>query len=630
MLTLASIWLGLAVFSAILAYHLKISIALVEICVGVAAAAVADHLGMLQLLGSNEEWLKFLASSGSILLTFLAGAELEPDVIKTKIKEVTVVGFIGFLSPFLGCAAVAKYMLHWDTQASLLAGVALSTTSMAVVYAVMLETGFNKTEFGKGILGACFINDLGTVIALGLLFAPFTYKTVLFVVVTAVVLTLLPWMSRTLTRIYAYRTAAIRTKWVIFILFALGALALWSGSEAVLPAYIIGMVLARFSSEDTQWMRRIRTLTVGFLTPIYFLRAGTFVSMSALIAAPMIFVLLFVGKVISKIFGLYPFVAIDHEGGAVFRLGQVATRLPSAARYLSANSAGGDASSTDQASVMDSWHIIRQAAYLSGRELRALGITMNLAPVAEPLAPENRDFLQNRSFAADPSAVASAAAAFIQGMGEAGVVSVVKHFPASAAADPHHGRSVLTVDKKRLLTLASPFEALLKNYGSSTNLDSLYPDSLLKLPIQAGGVMVAHTMVPTVEPEVPASLSSQIMQDWVKESIGFSGIVLADDFTMKAITSTGISPEAAIIRSLMAGSDMVMVWPRDLRRFHRLLVEQAKSDTLFRTRLVDAASRIINIKLLRGLTEFPAEFNDEGYGCMRKATEQFLRERNLR
>uniref|UniRef100_A0A7C4VRW2 Cation:proton antiporter n=1 Tax=Desulfatirhabdium butyrativorans TaxID=340467 RepID=A0A7C4VRW2_9BACT len=310
MLTLASIWLGLAVFSAILAYHLKISIALVEICVGVAAAAVADHLGMLQLLGSNEEWLKFLASSGSILLTFLAGAELEPDVIKTKIKEVTVVGFIGFLSPFLGCAAVAKYMLHWDTQASLLAGVALSTTSMAVVYAVMLETGFNKTEFGKGILGACFINDLGTVIALGLLFAPFTYKTVLFVVVTAVVLTLLPWMSRTLTRIYAYRTAAIRTKWVIFILFALGALALWSGSEAVLPAYIIGMVLARFSSEDTQWMRRIRTLTVGFLTPIYFLRAGTFVSMSALIAAPMIFVLLFVGKVISKIFGLYPFVAI--------------------------------------------------------------------------------------------------------------------------------------------------------------------------------------------------------------------------------------------------------------------------------------------------------------------------------
>lgn len=310
MLTLASIWLGLAVFSAILAYHLKISIALMEICVGVATAAVAHHFGVLQQLGSNEEWLKFLASSGAILLTFLAGAELEPDVIKTKIKEVTIVGFVGFLAPFLGCSAVAKYLLHWGTQASLLTGVALSTTSMAVVYAVMLETGFNKTEFGKGILGACFINDLGTVIALGLLFTPFTYKTIVFVVATIVVLIWLPWMSRTLTRIYAYRTAAIRTKWVIFILFALGALALWSGSEAVLPAYLIGMVLAEFSSQDALWIRRIRTLTVGFLTPIYFLRAGTFVSLPALIAAPLVFVFLFFGKVLAKIFGLYPFIAI--------------------------------------------------------------------------------------------------------------------------------------------------------------------------------------------------------------------------------------------------------------------------------------------------------------------------------
>jgi len=343
---------------------------------------------------------------------------------------------------------------------------------------------------------------------------------------------------------------------------------------------------------------------------------------------------------------LMPFVAIDHEGGDVYRLGQVATRLPPASRYLSASSnESGTASPASTISTtgtpgsslsipLDTWFTIRQAAYLSGRELRALGITMNLAPVAEPLTPENRDFLQNRSFAADPSAVASAAAAFIQGMGEAGVVSVVKHFPASAAADPHHSRSVLTVEKKRLLTLASPFEALLKNYGTSTNLDSLYPESLLKLPIHAGGVMVAHTIVPALEPDVPASLSSRVMQDWIKESIGFSGIVLADDFTMKAITSTGISPEAAIIRSLMAGSDMVMVWPRDLGRFHRLLVERAKSDTLFRTRLVDAASRIITIKLLQGLTlgpeAVPESFNDEGYGCMRKATEQVLRERNLR
>ncbi|MEW5724565.1 MAG: cation:proton antiporter, partial [Thermodesulfobacteriota bacterium] len=275
--TIASLWLGLAVISAAIAYHLRVSIALVEICVGVAAGAVAAHIGRPEALGSNLEWLRFLASSGAVLLTFLAGAELDPEVIRAKLKEVSLVGLIGFFAPFLGCAALAHYLLGWTPRASLLCGVALSTTSMAVVYAVMLETGFNHTEFGKGILGSCFINDLGTVIALGLLFAPFTYKTVVFIVVCAIVLALLPALTRWMTRLYAHRTAAIRTKWVILILFGLGALSLWSGGEAVLPAYIAGMVLAGSAAKDDFWVRRLRTLTVGFLTPFYFLRAGTLV-----------------------------------------------------------------------------------------------------------------------------------------------------------------------------------------------------------------------------------------------------------------------------------------------------------------------------------------------------------------
>jgi glutathione-regulated potassium-efflux system ancillary protein KefC len=307
---IASVWLGLAVLAAIIAYHLRISIALVEICVGVAAGAVATWAGKSGDLGSNLEWLRFLASSGAILLTFLAGAELEPDVLRAKLREVSFVGLIGFFAPFLGCAALAHYALGWSSQASLLCGVALSTTSMAVVYAVMLETGFNKTEFGKGILGACFINDLGTVIALGLLFSPFTYKTVVFVIVTALVLVLLPHLTSWLTRLYAYRTAAIRTKWVILILFGLGALAVWSGSESVLPAYIVGMVLAGQASQDAFWIRRLRTLTAGFLTPFYFLRAGTLVSVTALLSVPVVFFVLLGGKVLSKIFGLYPVVRL--------------------------------------------------------------------------------------------------------------------------------------------------------------------------------------------------------------------------------------------------------------------------------------------------------------------------------
>ena len=307
-LGIATVWLGLAVFSTILANHLRVSMALMEICVGVAAAAIVEHYLGNGALGSNVEWLRFLAGTGAILLTFLAGAELEPAVLRSKWSEVTVIGLVGFLAPFLGCAALARYVLGWDPSASWLVGVALSTTSMAVVYAVMLETGFNRTDFGKGILGACFINDLGTVVALGLIFAPFTVRTLILIGVCPVVLALLPRLTTWITGRYAHRTAAIRTKWVLLILFGLGWLALWSGSEAVLPAYIAGMVLAGAAAQDAFWVHRMRTLTIGLLTPFYFIRAGSLVSIPSILSLPAVFLLLFAGKVVSKIFGLYPVV----------------------------------------------------------------------------------------------------------------------------------------------------------------------------------------------------------------------------------------------------------------------------------------------------------------------------------
>ena len=306
---LAAIYLCISVVAAVIAYHLDISIALVEICLGVAAAAIADHFFGAGSLGGSHQWLQFLASAGAVLLTFLAGAELDPSVIRTKLREVSVVGIVGFLAPFAGGTAVARFILGWAVPSSFLAGIALSTTSMAVVYAVMLETGLNKTDFGKGILGACFVNDLGTVIVLGLMFSPFTWKTLVFIGASAVLIALLPTITKLITRVYGNRTAAIRTKWIIAVLLGLGALAYWSGSEAVLPAYVVGIVLAEFATAEHLWLRRLRTLVTGFLTPFYFIRAGSFVSIPALIAAPAVFLFLFLAKVVSKIVGLYPVIS---------------------------------------------------------------------------------------------------------------------------------------------------------------------------------------------------------------------------------------------------------------------------------------------------------------------------------
>lgn len=299
---LAALWIGLALAAALLAIWLRIANALSEIVVGTLAGA---FLGTA-LLGVDETWIRFLAGAGAIMLTFLAGAELDPDSFRRQWKEATAIGLISFFAPFIGCAAGAYWLLGWDTRASLLAGIAMSTTSVAVVYAVMLEFGFNRTDYGKMVLAACFITDLGTVVGLGLIFAPFTLKTVAFVAGLGALALALPWLTPRFLRRFGGRPAELETKFLMFVLLGMGALAGWASSEAVLPAYVIGLVLAGTVGRDHALVRRLRTLTLGLLTPFYFLRAGSFVSVPALVAAPAAFFAMLLIKLASKSAGVYP------------------------------------------------------------------------------------------------------------------------------------------------------------------------------------------------------------------------------------------------------------------------------------------------------------------------------------
>jgi len=303
---LATLWLGLALVATLLSIWLRIATALSEIVVGTVAQLIIGALIGSAVLGTDDSWIKFLSGTGAILLTFLAGAELDPAVFKIKWKQATGIGLAGFIAPFLGCTAVAYFALHWGIRASWLAGVALSTTSVAVVYAVMLEFGLNKTDFGKMVLAACFINDLGTVLALGLIFSPFTLKTLIFGVVSVVVFGVLPWLTPRFFKQYGGRPSELEAKYLLLSLFGMGALATWAGSEAVLPAYIIGMVLAGTVGRDHALVRRLRTLTFGLLTPFYFIRAGSFVSVPALLAAPMVFIVLLLAKMATKFVSVYP------------------------------------------------------------------------------------------------------------------------------------------------------------------------------------------------------------------------------------------------------------------------------------------------------------------------------------
>ncbi len=297
---------GLALIAALISNKLRIATALSEIIVGMLARAIFSVTIGVEIFGVQEPWVKTLAGVGAILLTFLAGAELDPDVFKLKWKEAVSIGVASFLLPAVGCWAAAHYLLGWETMPSILAGIALAATSVAVVYTVMMEYGLNRTEFGKTILAACFVTDLGTVVTLGLVFAPFTSKTAIFVIATTAAFVALPRITPFLFKLFGGRPSEFEAKFLLFCLLGMGALATWADSEAVLPAYLIGMTLAGSIGRDHALIRRLRTIVIGLLTPFYFIRAGYFVSIAAVIVAPIGVVILLIVEVATKVVSVYP------------------------------------------------------------------------------------------------------------------------------------------------------------------------------------------------------------------------------------------------------------------------------------------------------------------------------------
>ncbi|MBA2692342.1 MAG: cation:proton antiporter [Rubrobacter sp.] len=294
----AAIWIGMALVASLVSIRLGISVALIEITVGI----IAGNLFTIP----EPEWVVFLASVGAVALTFLAGVEIDTEVLRNKLVETLLIGFLSFLLPFLGAAAWAYWVVGWSADASLITGIALSTTSVAVVYAVMLDTGLNRSEFGKVILAACFVTDLGTVAALGLIFAGFGIEMVVFIAATTGAMVILPRFTRWFFRRYGERVSEPELKYLLFILLGLGALASIVGSEAVLPAYLVGIVLADTFQSREDLTRRMRTIAFTFLTPFYFIRAGLFVSIGALAAGFGLFVVFFLVKVIAKFIGVMP------------------------------------------------------------------------------------------------------------------------------------------------------------------------------------------------------------------------------------------------------------------------------------------------------------------------------------
>jgi Kef-type K+ transport system membrane component KefB len=290
--------MALALVAALGSLFVTISAALFEIIVG----ALAGNTVGLPL----TPWINYIASFGAIVLTFLAGTDIDPHVVKRNFASSVTIGLMGFFAPYLGCLLLARYGLGWPWPEAQIAGIALSTTSVAVVYAVMVETGYNRTELGKIILAACFINDIGTVLALGLVFANYNVYLVLFAVATIVGMAILPRIVPWLFERIGGRASEPEIKFIFLVLFVLGGLANLGKSEAVLPAYLIGMALAPFFLKQRELQVRMRAICFAFLTPFYFLKAGSLIDAHALLAGAGLIALFLAMKMITKFAGILP------------------------------------------------------------------------------------------------------------------------------------------------------------------------------------------------------------------------------------------------------------------------------------------------------------------------------------
>lgn len=302
---IAAFWMALALLASLISIRLGISVALIEILVGVVVGNIhtADQAPLLH----TTEWTNFLAMLGSGVLTFLAGAEIDPASLKANLRASMTIGITSFLLPFVGVWFFAQFVLHWPLHQAWIAGIALSTTSVAVVYAVMIEGGLGSTPLGKTLLAACFITDFGTVLALGILFADFNIWLVVFIVVSCVLLWFMPrWTQFIITRLGATRVSEPEVKFLFLVLFFLGGLASTAKSEAVLPAYLLGLVVAGVFLRDKTLVHRMRSIAFAIFTPFYFIKAGLYVSLSALWTTLGVIAILLAVKMVTKFIGVWP------------------------------------------------------------------------------------------------------------------------------------------------------------------------------------------------------------------------------------------------------------------------------------------------------------------------------------
>jgi Kef-type K+ transport system membrane component KefB len=306
---------GLLVFLAsIISLRLGLSVAIIEITLG----TIAGNLGL-----KTEEWMLYIAQFGGIILTYLAGTEIDTKLFKEKFKESFLIGLFSFLAPFVAAFLFTYYLAGWGYKPSLIAGIALSTTSLAVVYSVLVETGLTKTQIGKLLMAATFVTDMGTALALSIMFIQPTLFTLVFYVGSILIILFVDRFSPYILNhpIYFNKVIEPEIKFIFLVLLIFIFFAQVGGGQAILPAFVLGLVMSKHFDEKRKTrviLNRLRTVAYAFITPIFFIVGGMKVSLTMIIASLGLFTALFAVKIIAKFIGVYFLAKKYIPGGSMY------------------------------------------------------------------------------------------------------------------------------------------------------------------------------------------------------------------------------------------------------------------------------------------------------------------------
>ena len=288
----------IVLLASLVSVELGVTVALVELTLGVAAG---NLFGL-----ETDQWLDFIAAFASIVLTFLAGMEVDPAYMRRRLTASVGIGVVSFIGPFTVASVVAYLALDWTARASLIAGTALSTTSLAVVYAVLVERGLTDTSIGKLLMSATFVTDLCTALALSGIFIKPNIWFPVFLIVSVVLVVALPRIAPWFFSRYGNRVIEPEIKLVFACLLILMVLADASNGHAVLPAFVLGLVMSRHYQGHREEQKRLRVVAFAFLTPFFFIKGGLNVSLGAVVSNLGLLAVLVAAKMAPKVGLIYP------------------------------------------------------------------------------------------------------------------------------------------------------------------------------------------------------------------------------------------------------------------------------------------------------------------------------------